>query len=183
VRIEDDEPLAPARYLLEGAGEAQRALRLRVETWAKGKGFEIADSHVVREEDGVTVRVPLFDVTDATAVVRATSLLATDLVLVVEPRRWSHRLRDRFGETFTFGDAAFDEAWHVTTSDERAARQVLEASRGALSAVRAWTRVTYDAGRIELHLDSDTLAGADILAAMDLVATIARAQIRTAAYR
>ena len=63
-------------------------------------------------------------------------------------------------------------------------RQLLaEEVRAELLAMDAWCKVTYADGRIELRLDTPRLAGVHLLGGIDIIETIARSRVQTAAYR
>ncbi len=174
-----------ARHAVQG--KEHQAFRARVLAWAAERGFVINDSKLVREMDDVRVEIALFEMTDATAILRSTSIrTATKVSLSLEPKTWQHKLKERFSKPITTGDSTFDAAWHVRASDASSAQQLLdEPSREALRdlAAVAWCRASYEVGALEVRIDVDQLAGRHLLSAARALVTLARAEVRSSAYR
>jgi hypothetical protein len=166
--------------------EQRRALLDSVEAWALRRECLIDDGIIVGEIDGVGVRIALYDVSDALAVVRAEARLPLDARVVVEPRTLAQGLRERFSKPFLVGDPAFDETWHIETSDADAARVVLdETCRDAIGALAtiAWCRTLYARGHIEIRLDAENLAGRHLRLAMQLAIALGRRELSSSPYR
>jgi len=146
-------------------GDVRNRFRIRIEHWARRRGLPVADSRIVVEAEGVTARVPLYEITEATAVVRGTAAQPVKMSIAIEPASWTQRLRSRLGGgSFETGDHGFDRRWRVIASDVGAARQVFdEEGREALRDVGCWCRATYTDGEIEVRLDDDRLAGTHVL--------------------
>jgi hypothetical protein len=166
-------------------GDSANALRHRTEHWARARGFVIADSMITHTVDGVTALVPLYAITEGTAVVRATAMHPVDVSLAIEPKTWMHRLRARFGgKAFETGDEAFGRAWHIDASDAGAAHQMIdEDCRETIRDAGCWCRAVYERGAIEIRLDADQLSGAHVLSGIELALVLARARSQTTAYR
>lgn len=172
---------------LSVAAEYTRRFRLQVETWARRRGLWLPQGAVGAKVDDVDVTAALYEMTEETAVVRAAALAVARVSIVAQPaeRTWTASVLARFRKkSASTGHEAFDEAFDVQTSDETAMRQLLdEEVRSALLEVDAWCRVTYADGAIELRLDSPRLSGAHLVRALDVVAAMARARVRTMPYR
>lgn len=166
-------------------GDVKNRFRARVEQWARQRGLPVAESRITVVADGVTLGVALYEITEATAVVRATAAQPVKMSLAVEPTSWMQRLGARFGAaSFATGDVGFDRQWHVTASDAGAAHQLLDDDgREALRDVGCWCRATYAEGAIEVRLDDGRLAGAHVLGGMELALLLGRARVHTTAYR
>jgi hypothetical protein len=194
VHVADTEPFARsdvgagAAQLLGGEsaalgvrGHAANAMRLRIEAWARGRALAVIDSCVLHDVDRVAVRVPIYAITDATALVSATAIAPVNATVTVEPSAWLDRLRRAGVGT---GDAAFDRRWTTRAPDAAtAARIVDEDVREALRDVSGWCRATYDGGRIEVRLDAERMCGARLLEGAAVAAALARTRIATGAYR
>jgi len=165
--------------------DTANSLRRRTEHWANARAFTIADSMITHSADGVTALVPLYAITEGTAVVRGTAAQAVGMSLEIEPKRWTHRLRARFGaKAIETGDASFDRGWHIGASDESAAHQVIDEELiETLRDAGCWCRAVYDGGKIEVRLDAERLAGTHILSGIEIVLLLARARVQTSAYR
>lgn len=164
----------------------RRALLDAVEAWALRRECIVDDGIVVGEMDGVRVRLALYDVSDALAVVRAEARLPLDVRVVVEPRTLTQGLRERFSKPFLVGDPDFDTTWHVETTDEDAARVVLdETCRVAIDdlAAIAWCRTLYDRGHIEIRLDAERLAGRHLRRAVQLAVAVGGRAVSASPYR
>ena len=174
-----------ARHAVQG--KAHQAFRARVLAWATERGFSVADSNLVRETDGVRVEIALFEITDATAIVRSRSIrTASKLSLSLSPKTWRHRLLERFSRPIETGDQTFDAKWHVRANDANAAKQLLdEPSREALRdlAAVAWCLASYEVGALEVRVDVDQLAGRHLLLAARVLVALACADVRSSAYR
>lgn len=200
--IDDDAPFAhPSSFasgLAQLAGgeharlgveaDQKRRFRLTLETWARAHDLWSVDGQIVATSaEGTVVTAALFDITEETAVLRGAAAAPATASFTVEPvdRSLTSRLRGVFGKKPSqTGDAAFDERFEVRTSDDAAMRQLLsDEARAELLALDAWCKITYADGRIELRLDTPRLAGVHLLGAIDVIETIARSRVQTAAYR
>lgn len=141
-------------------GDTANALRRRTEHWARARGFVIADSTITHTVDGVTAIVPLYAITEGTAVVRGTAAQPVNVSLVIEPKTWTHRLRARFGgKAFETGEEAFDRAWHIDASDAGAAHHMInEECRETVRDAACWCRAVYERGAIEVRLDAERMS-------------------------
>jgi len=166
-------------------GDVTNRFRTRVQEWARRRGLPVADSMVVIEMDGVKASVPLYEITEQTAVVRGVAAQPVTMSLAIQPASWTQRLRSRFGGgAFATGDAGFDRRWQATASDVRAAHQLLdEECREALRDVGCWCRATYADGKIEVRLDHDRLTGGHVLGGVEIALHLAQTRVQTAAYR
>ena len=198
---DDDEPFALGSNLgselagLAGGEHARlgmeadrkRRFKLKVEGWANKRGFAMVEGAIVATIDDAEVRIALFEMTEETAVVRATAPAPARVSISAEPvtQSWTSSLFGRFKKKSAItGDAEFDAGFYVKTSDEAALQQILgEDARGGLVAMDAWCSVTYTEGRIELRLDSPRLSGAHVRRAIGVVGAMARARVQTTAYR
>jgi len=140
---------------------------------------------LVVEMDGVTARVPLYEITEETAVVRGIAAQPVKMSLTIEPSSWTQRVFSRLaGSAVATDDPGFDRRWRVVSSDPRAARQLLdEETREALREVGCWCRATYADGTIEVRLDDDDIAGTHVLGGLEIVLLLARARVFATAYR
>jgi hypothetical protein len=200
--IDDDAPFASASAYASGlaqlAGgeharlgveaEQKRRFRLTVETWARAHDLWSLEGQIVATStEGTVVTAALFDMTEETAVLRGAAAAPATASFTVEPvkRSLASRLRAAFGKKPSkTEDAAFDARFEVHTSDEAAMRQLLgDEAREELLALDVWCKVTYADGRIELRLDTPRLAGVHLLGGIDIIETIARSRVQTAAYR
>lgn len=160
----------------------KQGFRIRIEHWARQRGLPVADSVIAVVADGVTARVPLYEITEATAVVRGTAAQPVKMSIAIEPKSWTQRVFG--GGSIKTGDVGFDRLWRVVASDEGAAHQLLdEELREALRDVGCWCRATYADGEIEVRLDEDRLAGTHVLGGVEVALLLARARITTTAYR
>jgi hypothetical protein len=166
-------------------GDVKNRFKRRVQEWATLRSMPIVDSHIAVEASGVTARVPLYAITEQTAVVLGTAAQPVTMTMTIEPASWSQRLFSRLGKgAFTTGDGSFDRAWRVTTTDANATGQLLDAEcRELLRDVGCWCRLTYTDGEIEVRLDDEKLAGLHVLGGIETVLRLAHARINTAAYR
>ena len=198
---DDDEPFALGSALgaelagLAGGEHARlgmeadrkRRFKLKVEGWASKRGLAVVDGAIVATMDDAKVTLALYEMTEETAVVRATAPAAARLSISAEPvtQSWTSGLLGRFKKrSAPTGDAAFDALFYVRTSDDAALQQVFSDDvRAGLLAMDAWCSVTYADGRIELRLDSPRLAGAHVRRAIEVVGAMARARVQTNAYR
>lgn len=174
-----------ARYGMEA--DRRRRFVQKVEAWAARHGLAVVEGTVVAMVDDVEVSMALFEMTEEMAVLRATALSPASISMSAEPasRSWTSslvaRLRRKSAAT---GDADFDGAFQIRTSDEPAMRQILaEEVRAGLLAIDAWCRIAYADGRIELRLDSAALSGAHLRRGLDVVSAMARTRIQKTAYR
>jgi hypothetical protein len=200
--IDDDAPFASASSFASGLAQLaggeharlgveadqKRRFRLSVETWARAHDLWSLEGQIVATTtEGTVVTAALFDMTEETAVLRGAASAPATASFSVEPLdpAWTSRLRAAFGKKPSkTQDAAFDARFEVRTSDEVAMRQLLgEEARAELLALDAWCKVTYADGRIELRLDTPRLAGVHLLGAIDIIETIGRSRVQTAAYR
>jgi hypothetical protein len=198
---DDDEPFAlGSAFAAELAGLAggeharlgaeadrTRRFRLKVEAWAKSRDLAVVDGVIRAAIDEAVVTVPLYSMTEETAVVHAESTAPARVSITVEPtsKGWVSSLLGRFGaKNAGTGDATFDAAFTVRASDEAARQQLLgETAREALLAMDAWCRLTYENGHIEVRLDSARLAGGHVMRAIEIAGAMARERVHTAAYR
>ena len=165
-------------------GDVKNRFKRRVQEWAVLRSMPIIESQIVVEARGVTARVPLYAITEQTAVVHGAAVQPVSMTFTVEPASWSQRLLSRVGKGFSSGDASFDRSFRVTTTDANATHQLLdEEGRELLRDVGCWCRTTYANGEIEVRLDDDRLAGVHVLGAIESVLHLAHARITTAAYR
>ena len=166
-------------------GDVKNRFKLRVQEWATLRSMPIIDSQITVDAYGVTARVPLYAITEQTAVVVGTAAQPVTMTMTIEPASWSQRLFSRLGTgAFTTGDGGFDRAWRVTTTDANAAGQLLDAEcRERLRDVGCWCRLTYKDGSIEVRLDDEKLAGVHVLGGIEAVLLLAHARVTTAAYR
>ena len=166
-------------------GDVKNRFKRRVQEWATLRGMPIVDSDVIAEADGATARVPLYAITEQTAVIRGTAVQPFTMSITIEPTSWSQRMVSRFAKgAFSTGDASFDRAWKVTTTDASATSQLLgEEGRETLRDIGCWVRASYVDGAIEVRLDDDQLAGVHVLGGIELVLLLAHARIQTTAYR
>jgi hypothetical protein len=166
-------------------GDVKNRFKRRVAEWATLRGMPIVESQITVEASGVTARVPLYAITEQTAVVHGTAAAPVTMTFTVEPSTWSQRLFARAGKgALATGDASFDRAFRVTTTDASATQQLLDdEGRELLRDVGCWCRVSYTNGAIEVRLDDDQLAGGHVLGAIELVLRLAHARVTTTAYR
>ncbi len=166
--------------------EAMRRFRLKVTTWAEKNGFRSNDGELVARIADVDVVMRLFEMTDETAVVRASAKVPTTLSFTIEPARksWTDGLRSILGKKPASIDPTFDEKFALRTSDEAVARQVLdEDARDAMQKLDAWARTTYTDGKIEVRIDTPGLAGRHLMRAIELAVALGNARVQTSAYR
>jgi hypothetical protein len=166
--------------------EQKRALRDCVEAWALRRECIVDDGVIVGEADGVRVTIALYDVSEALAVVRAEARRPVDVSVVVEPRTLGNELRERFAKAFHIGDPAFDELWHIVSSDAEKARVVLdETCRVAIQELVAvaWCRTLYERGHIEIRLDAENLTGRHVTLATQLAVALGRRELSSSPYR
>lgn len=166
-------------------GDVKNRFKRRVQEWATLRGMPIVASEVIVEADGATARVPLYAITEQTAVIKGAAVQPVTMTITIEPASWSQRMLSRFAKSaFSTGDASFDRAWRVTTTDAGATSQLLDAEgRETLRDIECWCRASYVDGAIEVRLDDDKLAGVHVLGGIELVLLLAHARIQTAAYR
>lgn len=166
-------------------GDVKNRFKQRVQEWAVLRSMPIVESQITVEAQGVTARVPLYAITEQTAAVHGTAMQPVTMSFTVEPASWSQRLFSRVSKgTFSSGDASFDRAFRITTTDASATHQLLdEEGRELLRDVGCWCRATYTNGEIEVRLDHEQLAGVHVLGAIEMVLHLAHARITTAAYR
>lgn len=177
---------ADAAQVLAGEAVAQgvratasKAMKFRIESWVTHRGFRIEGSEILAEIEGVTVRAPVYSITEGTAVVTAAAVAPSNGKLVVEPRSFTDRLFRRGEAT---GDEAFDARW-ITRATGVPATLVDEVVREALRDILGWARATYEDGRITVQLDADPMCGARLLGGMDVASALARARVGQGAYR
>lgn len=166
-------------------GDVKNRFKRRVLEWATLRGMPVVDSEVICTADGATARVPLYAITEQTAVIRGTAVQPVTMSITIEPSSWSQRMLARFAKgAFSTGDASFDRAWRVTATDAGATSQLFgEEGRETLRDIGCWARASYVDGQIEVRLDDEFLAGVHVLGGIELVLLLAHARIQTAAYR
>jgi hypothetical protein len=188
---DDDRPFAPpplspvASSMVGGydriaiQAEDRRRFLVAVERWARARGLWTDNGSLAATwPDRGLVTVPLGEMSEYGAMLRASALAPTSLTLSAETitRDWVYWLRTQLGERPpTTGDAAFDERFTLRTSDARATPRLLsDGVRAALLAMDARCALTYARGEIELRLETRRLNGAHVLRAVEAVAAIMR---------
>jgi len=161
-------------------GDSANAMRRRIEGWARGRGLDVAESFIAREIEGVSVRVPMYAITEGTAVIEATALAPVKANVSTEPKTWL----DRFRASASTGDQAFDRTWRTRSSDAALALGIIDSEvRDALREVRGWCRASYHDGRIEVRLDVPRMCGARLLEGISVAAALGRTRPASNAYR
>jgi hypothetical protein len=157
-----------------------RTLRQRTELWAKTRGLLIAESMITYTDEGVTARIPLYEVSAETAVIRGTAAQPAKVSLVIEQKSFWHRLR----RGFQTGDVGFDRQWHVSTNDVSAAHQLVdEECREILRDAGCGCYVSYEDGELQVRVDTTSIAGTHLLSGIELVVLLGSKRLQTSAYR
>lgn len=142
--------------------------------WAERRGFVVDASNITCTEESVTVSVPLQELFEGMALLRATARLPIPASLIVQPKTWLQRHRVFGIRPPVLVDDEFERRWLLDVSDGDAVRRILdERCRAALCAGTAWHRLSYREGEIEVRVDADPLTGAHLLEGIDIAVAAA----------